>query len=543
MRRFQHSLTPVTSISGPGDSLVNTDHDVEDGEMIFVRSTRQVFQYANPSAAVVDGVTVVQPNFGAGKWLLMTGGGAGGSSFAEFYNTASAGALGSGRVLDTTLAVLGALTDGDKVWVRSVKDSYTWYATSVAVADGVVVVNPTANGVNPGRFIRDNAGSPLWAAQANWVVSPTHPSASDENDGLTGAAPLRTWAELRRRMPTGSTAGCAISIGSNLPSTDPMITFAGIATITGLLTATAGGTTAAYTARSPSTAVLAQLQEVPVGGPPVPHFTGSDDALHLVRMSAGAALNCVAFVQSVTGGGFAANLSSFISAAGVEQVAAPGDGFTIYTPPTVAEAHIDASLLGGGLTISLLVMPSAPTFALHGTPSDGALVFFACSFRSAITVDGSVATFHGCRFNGVTARNSRTTFNGGYNTFVATVIGGNVAMNLGLLHYGQVTVQDGAYSNYSDVFSNVSTGPAFLHTAGARGLADTLWGLASGAPGGSRYGCQIGVTAQLEVTAANRCYIGGTDGFLKVGTVAAGAWPAVGGLTPDPASLAAIYHD
>jgi hypothetical protein len=206
MKRFQHSLTPVLSISGLGDSLADSDFAVQDGEMVFVRSTRQLFVYENPSTQVPDGVTIVASNFGAGNWILVPT--TTGNSYSGYYNTASAGALGSGRLLDVTSGFLGALSDGTKVWVRSVKDSYTWQATSAAVADGLLVVNPTSNGVNPGRFIRDQIASQTWATQLAWYIDPSNGAANDENSGLTALLPLKTALELYRR-----TKGLDLSAG------------------------------------------------------------------------------------------------------------------------------------------------------------------------------------------------------------------------------------------------------------------------------------------------------------------------------------------
>jgi hypothetical protein len=220
MRRFSHSLTPVDTISGTGNTLANSDQAVEDGEMIFVRSTRQVFAYENPSTQVPDGVTVVASNFGAGNWILVPTGG--GASYSGYYNTASAGALGSGRLLDVTLAFLGALSDGTKVWVRSVRDSYTWYATRTDVADGLLVVNPTSNGVNPGRFIRDQIASPTWMTQAAWFVDSV--SGKDENLGTTSGTALKTDAERYRRWGVRANVSIDVTVTylNDLPTSDPI---------------------------------------------------------------------------------------------------------------------------------------------------------------------------------------------------------------------------------------------------------------------------------------------------------------------------------
>ncbi len=223
MKRFQHALAPVIDITGLGDVLSNSDYVVTDGELIFVRSTRQVFAYRNPPLLVADGVNVVSSNFGAGTWELVATVGAGETSFAGYFNTASTGAAGSGRLLDVTTAYLGLLTDQSKVWVKSVRDSYTWYATSTEVHDGVLVVNPTSNGANPGRFIRDNIASPTWAKQATWYIDPS--GGNDENTGLTSGAATKTIAEMERRVGyrTRLDVQVTVWIMSTVPITDPCV--------------------------------------------------------------------------------------------------------------------------------------------------------------------------------------------------------------------------------------------------------------------------------------------------------------------------------
>jgi hypothetical protein len=221
MKRFQHSLAPVTSIAALGDCLANSDYAVQDGELVFCRSTRQLFVYENPSTQVPDGITVVASNFGAGNWILVPS--AGGSGFAGYFNTASAGALGSGRLLDVTLAFLGSLANETKVWVRSVRDSWTWYATRADASDGITVVNPTSNGGNPGRFIRDNVPSPTWAKQATWFIDPVN--GNDENVGATAGAgnALKTDAERQRRWGVNAVLrqGTTVTYVSDLADTDP----------------------------------------------------------------------------------------------------------------------------------------------------------------------------------------------------------------------------------------------------------------------------------------------------------------------------------
>ena len=193
-----HDLGPVpnlTALSGYGDSYVVPGDEVyvvsEDTDYIYLNTG------SNPPA---DGFNIIKAIFLPGVWQRRSSGGGAG---ALRFNTVAVGALGSGRLIDTSLA---GLVDGTSLaWVESVKDTWRWDATSTATADNITVCNPTANGANPGRFIRELIPAPEWMFQTTWVVDVANSSAtaSDENDGLTAVTPLLTTAERRRRMGPG----------------------------------------------------------------------------------------------------------------------------------------------------------------------------------------------------------------------------------------------------------------------------------------------------------------------------------------------------
>jgi hypothetical protein len=112
-------------------------------------------------------------------------------------------------------------------------------------------------------------------------------------------------------------------------------------------------------------------------------------------------------------------------------------------------------------------------------------------------------------------------------------------MRLGFIAYdAQILVTGGSYAYFYDAASTNTGGYGVVIDKGSRALAAILWGKGNGAAG-----CYIGVSSQLEGTVGNNRYILGAANGVKVGTVAAGAWPAVvGTLTADPASLAAFMH-
>jgi hypothetical protein len=152
-----------------------------------------------------------------------TSGGASGVTVIGPFNTVQTGAVGSGRLTDVSAPTLAALAAGALAWVLSVKDWWRWDPVSTLTSDGIKVLNPIANGANPGRFIRELVPAPEWMKQLNWFVDPANVAASDENDGATGATPLATDAERQRRMgpnPLWDAGGYHIRFISDLPVSD-----------------------------------------------------------------------------------------------------------------------------------------------------------------------------------------------------------------------------------------------------------------------------------------------------------------------------------
>lgn len=119
------------------------------------------------------------------------------------------------------IAALAPLTygDGTAIFVRSVRDFWVYRAGSTATADAITVV---AHASGTGRWERLCIAHPSWVQQAAWVITPS--TGDDENEGGSGA-PLRTAAELERRLCPSGTYGSLLSfttitITESLPDTD-----------------------------------------------------------------------------------------------------------------------------------------------------------------------------------------------------------------------------------------------------------------------------------------------------------------------------------
>jgi hypothetical protein len=112
-----------------------------------------------------------------------------------FRSAASTGLL---RV--ENIAALRALraSDADNglvVLVESLHDAFEFQQTRNAADDGITIV---FQNVGPGQWARLGWKSQRWARQASWFIHPT--LGNDEREGSLASAPLKTHAELRRRL-------------------------------------------------------------------------------------------------------------------------------------------------------------------------------------------------------------------------------------------------------------------------------------------------------------------------------------------------------
>jgi hypothetical protein len=214
------NVASLAALAGYGDGYV------QPGDEIYVVTEDCDYIYRNTgSNPVADGFNVIKALFLPGIWERR-GGSAGSTSLR--FNTVATGLSGSGRLID---AGVSGLVDGVSVaWVESVKDSWRWDATSTLTADNITVCNPTANGANPGRFIRKLIPAPEWLQQASWFVST---AGNDENDGNTALTPVKTDVEIGRRWGVGKRAQISVPVTityAQSPTTQSNLLFEMLAT-------------------------------------------------------------------------------------------------------------------------------------------------------------------------------------------------------------------------------------------------------------------------------------------------------------------------
>lgn len=103
-------------------------------------------------------------------------------------------------VADLAAAVIdgfpaASLKEGQLVFVKSLRTYWRYAPLRALVSDGITVQNNTV----AGQFLRDeNYHDETWLSQSLWYIDGA--AGDDENDGLTPATALLTWAELVRRL-------------------------------------------------------------------------------------------------------------------------------------------------------------------------------------------------------------------------------------------------------------------------------------------------------------------------------------------------------
>jgi hypothetical protein len=173
-------------------------------------------------------------------------------------------------VLKDTVANLAALTalgvgtgegvvhNGSLVWVRNIRRAYRLDTTNAATADGFNVVTAAT-----GRWIAQLGLDAFWLSRTDWWVDPANGAANDENDGQSAGAPLKTFAELTRRLIGARlTVTVTVHVMSSSPSSDVLqlsltpdsgVSPAAYLIFRGARTSAFSGAITAYTPRDPTT--------------------------------------------------------------------------------------------------------------------------------------------------------------------------------------------------------------------------------------------------------------------------------------------------
>jgi hypothetical protein len=308
-------LTSRTGLTGP-DGVEGIDtRALDPGAMVLGAGT--IYRFDPTSAAVPDGITVLQPN-GPGRWIYVAGG---------------AGSIDT--VADIATLSLLAAGSPNLVWVNTVTCFWRRIPTSTLVPDGITVVAAIGGG-RWERLVPTTARD--WLVQATWYVDPT--LGDDENPG-TQLLPIQTFDEFERRVSIGK-IGVDMTVnvveGASITRVDLEVDTGG----TQVLNIQGAGTTVitddigTFTPLSHVTPSATQIT-----GTAILDFTPYIGAR--CRVTSGAATGAIFWVASVNPGGAGvgtARISIPASSAAVAVVLAPGDTFVVETLPIITDLYV-----------------------------------------------------------------------------------------------------------------------------------------------------------------------------------------------------------
>jgi hypothetical protein len=240
--------------------------------------------------------------------------------------------------VDTT-----SIPDGTKAWVRSVEDWFVLNRTTTLTPDNITVADAIAGG---GQWLRKLTPSQRWIQQAPWFIDPANVTgvASDENDGFTGATPLSSDNERRRRWAPEASRLFIVSTVTYMSGgfTEGLseYSFSGPSTVLaiGLPTTLRAGTLTAGTMPLASGTSLPVIEDT-VGG----SFAGLIN--ERVRLTTGAGSGGIAWILRDDGGS-AATTSAFLTPNGIMVDPAPGDGYVVESLPFISLTKIDGAFAG-----------------------------------------------------------------------------------------------------------------------------------------------------------------------------------------------------
>jgi len=545
MSQESHDLGPTPSLltlAGYGDGYVGP------GDEVYVVSEDTDYIYRNTGAnPPADGFNIVKAVFLPGVWERRNNvpAGAGVGASALRFNTIAVGAVGSGRLIDVPLA---GLIDGTSLaWTESVKDTWRWDATSTLTADNITVENPLANGVNPGRFIRELIPAPEWLQQATWFVDT---AGSDENSGLTALAPVKTDAEIRRRWGA-SPAEISTTVTITYAQSQTATTNFDIDLIGDALVKFVGGFTVAQSGISISAVqIQARTAGAELGWAITGAGLGASDVGKLVEITAGTAGNIGAYARiqkDETGG--KVRVSPFgkfnptnFAAQFTAVTPLVGDTVRVVTPYTLRLGLLSVrsrSLAINGPTPAVIIDSLLVDGSEGGNLADqstiealGASVYIGRSIVRAVTVRGHDTEANYVRLVGggadsVYVRDGRTEFNkcgltningvgitvkaGGFATLTSDTYFQNIRL---LVEIGGVATSAGAA-----FFDRVTASSTIIVSAGSRytqtgavpdwGTANAGYGITVASLGGYSYATKPTINSGLGAGRETR--IGGTD--------------------------------
>ncbi len=341
-----------------------------------VLASGSLFRLDRNSAAAPDGVTVIAPSAGPGRWILL----------------ASANGVDISVVDLAALAALGASTP-NLCWVESLKCYWHRDLASVLAPDGITVVAALGGG-NWERIVPTTSLD--WLSQAAWAIDPV--GGDDENNGGPGA-PLATTAELDRRLSVGPIAQhtlVLIAPTGPLPVIDFTIDTAEFTfSIVGVPTVVHTGVVTTYTDRVHATPISARLTEAAFDFTP---FEG-----YRLRITNGAAVGAFSWIDKANPGGAGVNVASVSrfstlalpTSVPTGVVPAGGVGYVIESLPRAAGIYLRQRNRFTNTTLAFYV--SSLSFNQIAATADMTVDACCRVVTDGCFVDGPITSLHGRR--------------------------------------------------------------------------------------------------------------------------------------------------
>jgi hypothetical protein len=460
------------------------------------------------------------------------------------FNTISAGAAGSGRLVDIPTPDFLALPKGTLAYtgnssatVSSVMALWLRMTSPTAISsDGINILKPLG-GASREIWVRqpNDAAAAYWASRYQvGGVSIDAVNGSDENFGNAGA-PLQTWAEFLRRIANAPFPnGITVTIVGDLGTADVLDTrnLAGPLTVVGTLTPVLPGLAIAGAGYTPRVAATNTPNQLTCSTALV--WTTHCGSGQFIKMTSGAANGLLA-TAAVDVGGNRARVGTFQDATGAEIQPAAADTFDI-----VAASQVTRVIVGGPSPVAfqnLRFVTNAPEIAF-ATPfyatNAKSLQFINCCFDQPTIFPGTF-TCIGCQGMLAVGASSATVFaclgaawsggvlfdaaNGSYSVNGMSAI----TFSAGALFQGCSLACSGGYATTNDCafFDTVAT--AILVRRGGTLQARSTWGN-TGA--GNPFACTLDRSSSLLLRGASQTLTNATPNEIAMPVTASTTWAA-----------------
>ncbi len=286
-----------------------------------VLAAGSVFRLDRNSGVAPDGITIIAPSAGPGRWILV----------------ASANGVDISVVDLTALAALGASTP-NLCWVESLKCYWHRDLASVLAPDTITVIAALGGG-NWERIVPTTSLD--WCAQAAWYVDPI--AGDDENSGAVGA-PVATFDEINRRLSVSAILQdtvITIVAGAVVPTAELEVdTGVFMVSIVGVPTVVHTGTVSNYTDRVHATPIEPRLTEAAFDFTPFERMRA--------RITVGATAGAIAWISRANPGGAGVSVASvsrfstLTTAIGTPTAATPvnGNTYVIESLPIIRDLRL-----------------------------------------------------------------------------------------------------------------------------------------------------------------------------------------------------------